>query len=113
MADAVSWLLIEPGWKVVAVDGDDAGTVEQVVGDGAADIFDGLAVRVGALSPARYVPAEKVGEIEPGRVHLTLRREEVERLDEYEEPAPSEQILPENASLGDRIAGAFRRLLGR
>ena len=110
--DPVSWLLIEPGWKVAAADGDELGTVAEVVGDRAADIFDGLAVRVGVLSRARYVPAEKVGDIETGRVHLTLRGPELERLDEYEQPSASEQILPESASLTDRVVGAFRRLLG-
>ena len=44
MADPVSWLQIEQGWKVVASDGTAVGTVAQVEGDKQSDIFDGLAV---------------------------------------------------------------------
>ena len=71
MSDPVSWLLIEPGWEVVAADGEDAGKVQEVVGDLQADIFDGLQVTAGVLGETRYVPAEEVGEITEGRIQLT------------------------------------------
>ena len=44
MADPVSWLLIEAGWKVLAADGSEVGKVDEVTGDSNADIFDGLAI---------------------------------------------------------------------
>jgi hypothetical protein len=81
--DPVSWLLIERGWKAFAPDGEEIGTVEEVAGDENADIFDGLAVATGRFSKARYVPAEQVGEIREGEVHLTLSREQVEALAEF------------------------------
>lgn len=93
MGDPVSWLLIEKGWIVVEAEGDKVGDVKEVVGDTGADIFSGLAVSPGLLRPPLFVPAERVGLIEDGRVHLTISTDEFERLDEHQEPPPSEQFL--------------------
>jgi len=71
VTDPVSWLLVEPGWEVVGADGESVGKVHEVVGDPDRDIFDGLQVTSGLLGEARYVPAEEVGKITEGRVHLT------------------------------------------
>lgn len=95
MADPVSWLLIERGWKVVDADGNDAGKVEETVGDSSHDIFNGLTIASGLLSRGQYVPAEQVGEITEGCVRLKLRREEVERLPGYTEPPPQQRLGPE------------------
>lgn len=84
MADPVSWFLVRPGWSVVASDGSTVGTVEEVVGDQERDIFDGLAVSTGLLAKTRYVPAEQVGKIEEGTVHLSLGPDEASRLAEYD-----------------------------
>jgi hypothetical protein len=92
MADPVSWYLIERGWKVVGSDGEEIGKVEETVGDSTLDIFDGLTVGTGLLSKPRYVPAELVGEIVEGQVTLTIDHEQFERLGEYHEPPPTEQI---------------------
>lgn len=105
----VSWLVIERGWDVVATDGTPVGKVHEVVGDTGKDIFDGLTVTTSALSRPKYVESERVGEITPGRVELTIGPEEVERLPEYEEPEPARQVIPEAASVWERIAGWFRR----
>jgi len=87
VTEPVSWLLIEPGWKVVDADGEHIGRIEEVVGDTSSDIFNGLAVSTGLLAKARYVPAEQVGEIAEGEVQLKLPAEHVERLEEHEPPA--------------------------
>ena len=92
--DPVSWFLIEPGWKVIDAAGDEVGRVEEVIGDSGADIFNGLSVSTGLLGGAHYVPAESVGVITEGRIHLNLSREQVRRLDKHERPPPSEAILP-------------------
>lgn len=92
--DPVSWFLIEPGWKVSDASGKEAGTVEEVVGDTNADIFNGLSISAGLLKGNRYVPAEQVGRITEGKVELKLTRDELDSLDKYEQPAASEQILP-------------------
>lgn len=93
MADPVSWFLIERGWQVVGCDGSELGTIEETVGDSARDIFDGLTVGTGLLSKPRYVPAELVGEIVEGRVAITIGKDEFERLNEYREPPPTENVV--------------------
>jgi hypothetical protein len=92
--DPVSWLVVEPGWRVVASDGSDVGSVQSVVGDTGKDIFNGLAVRPGLLKAAKYVPAESVAAITEGRIELSLGPDEFDALDRYEETPPSAEILP-------------------
>lgn len=99
MADPVSWLLIEPGWRVESADGAELGRVEEVAGDQGADIFDGLAVATEIVGRPRYVAAEQVGAIVEGTVSLTIDAAAFSRLPEYTEPAVSERIEPEKASL--------------
>ena len=48
--DPVSWLVIEPGWKVTDARGAAAGRVAEVAGDEQLDIFDGLVVETGYVS---------------------------------------------------------------
>jgi hypothetical protein len=86
-APPVSWLLIEPGWKVLDADGEHVGQVEQVVGD--RDIFSGVAVSAGLLGKPRFAPADLVEEITEGSIRLSVSGDAVDRLDEYE-PAPPE-----------------------
>ena len=94
MADPVSWLLIEPGWKVVAADGTDVGKVQEIVGDTGKDIFNGLSISTGLLGKPKYVPAERVRLITDGCVELDLADEAVERLEDHEVQPPSEQFRP-------------------
>jgi hypothetical protein len=84
----VSWLVVERGWKVIGVDGTELGTVEEVLGDKNADIFDGLALATDVFH-ARYVPSEQVSEISDGEVHVALREPDVERLEPYEGAPPT------------------------
>jgi hypothetical protein len=93
--DPVSWFLIERGWKVVGNDGSELGTVEESLGDENADIFDGLAVATGLLGRPRYVPAERVGEIVQGEVHLTIDKAAFDGLSEYKGTPPVERVDPE------------------
>jgi hypothetical protein len=102
MADPVSWLLIEPGWRVEAADGSEVGRVEEVTGDSTADIFDGLAIAFSALGSQHYVPSEQVGEITEGVVRLQLDRAAVEQLPAFDEPAEEIQIEPDKASRTQR-----------
>jgi hypothetical protein len=100
--DPVSWLMIEPGWRVDAADGTEVGRVEEVTGDSNADIFDGLAIAFSALGKQHYVPAEQVAGITDGVVRLKLDRAACERLPGFDEPAEQEEIEPEKASLVTR-----------
>ncbi|HEV8688117.1 MAG TPA: DUF2171 domain-containing protein [Gaiellaceae bacterium] len=107
MADPVSWLVIEPGWAVVAADGTELGKVEEVVGDTGVDIFNGLSVSTGFLARPRYVPAEQVAEITQGRIRLALTRDQFERLSEFREPPASLEVSAADPSLTDRVADVF------
>ena len=103
MADPVSWLMIEPGWRVEAVDGTEAGRVEEVTGDSDADIFNGLAIAFSLLGGQRYVSADQVAEITEGSVRLTLDRAAIERLPGFDEPAEELEVSAEKASLLQRV----------
>jgi sporulation protein YlmC with PRC-barrel domain len=84
VADPVSWLLVERGWEVVALDGEKVGRVEEVLCDQQKDIFGGLAVGVGLTGKPRYVPAERVTQILEGRIETDIARDDVDGLP----PAP-------------------------
>ena len=71
-------MVIERGWSVVDVDGNDLGRVDEVLGDEAADIFNGLQILTGTIAKQTYVPAESVGEIVEGRVQLQLGKDELD-----------------------------------
>ena len=100
--DPVSWFVIEPGWKVVDAEGQEIGSVDEVVGDSSDDIFNGLSISTSLLGRPRYVPSEQVGTITQGRVQLKLTKDQIGRLGEFEEPSTTAEILPDGA-------GAVRR----
>ena len=68
--EPVSWFVIERGWRVLGPDGKELGTVDEVLGDSDADIFNGLQVLTGLLATPSYVPSERVAEIREGEVVL-------------------------------------------
>jgi uncharacterized protein YrrD len=92
MTEPVSWMLIEPGWTVVARSGGEVGRVHEVIGDSEADIFNGLAVSPGLLRGSRYVPAERVTTIVEGLVELDLDEQEFKQLGEHSGTQPGAQI---------------------
>ena len=84
MGDPRSWYVVEKGWKVLAADGTEIGTVDEILGDENADIFDGIAVSTGLISPRVYVPSESVDEIVERAVTLSLSASNAEALLPYE-----------------------------
>ena len=84
MPDPVSWKVVERGWEVIGSDGEKLGRVDDVLGDYELDIFDGIAVSGGLFKGLRNVPAELVGRIYEGEIHLLVDRDEFEKL-----PPPS------------------------
>ncbi len=122
--DPVSWFVIEPGWKVVDAEGQEIGSVDEVVGDSGDDIFNGLSISTSLLGRPRYVPSEQVGTITQGHVQLKLTKDQIGRLGEFEEPPTTAEILPdaveapvhsheERLNFLTRIRHALRRALGR
>jgi uncharacterized protein YrrD len=94
VADPVSWLVIEPGWKVVSADGEEVGRVHELVGDTGDDIFNGLAVTSGFLGRPKYVPAEHVAQIVEGEVQLDVPAAAIKHLDDHEPQPPSGEFRP-------------------
>lgn len=94
MADPVSWLLLEPGWDVVARGGERIGAVAEVSGDPNTDIFDGLAVSTGVLGSPRYVPSERVSAIYEGRVEVDLDADAFDSLPVWDGSPPGSDALP-------------------
>ena len=68
----VSWKALEQDATVVTSDGDESARVAEIVGDPAADIFNGLVVTLGMLDKNRDLPAERVKGIWPRRVEVDL-----------------------------------------
>jgi hypothetical protein len=101
----VSWKVIEAGAPVIATDDEQAGSVSRVVGDPEADVFTGLAVKVGLLSGERFVPSERVRGIWADRIEVDLTKAALEALPAYEE-TPVVRVEPEKP-------GFFSRLFGR
>jgi rRNA processing protein Gar1 len=62
--DPVSWLLIEPGWKVVDARSKKLGKVDEVLGDEQTDIFHGLIVN------GKEIDADRIAEIREGQIRL-------------------------------------------
>jgi uncharacterized protein DUF2171 len=108
--DPVAWINIEPGWKVVDAKGEEIARVHELAGDENADIFDGLVVRHSLASKDKYIPAEQVVQILDGEVHLSLTREQVDAIENYNEPV-EEQIIPERSTWYQRFA--WKWLTGR
>jgi hypothetical protein len=106
--DPVSWLQVDQGWSVVASDGAVVGTVQQVEGDKQSDIFDGLAVQTGDAVQLRYVPAEQVGLIYPGRVTLKVASADAARFEPFRAPPPETKWVPDKPPLTKRISNWFR-----
>ena len=83
--ESASYLTLKAGAPVISADGERIGTVEHVLMDEAADIFDGLVIdmrlRPGGL---HFVDAPEVAEIGPDGVRLTISAGEAEQL-----PKPS------------------------
>jgi hypothetical protein len=99
----VSWLVIEPGWAVVATDGSEVGYVQEVVGDETKDIFDGLSVSTSLFDDLKYVPAEKVARIFDRRVELLVSSNAVPQLEDFLEPPPSLDIDADKPVWSDRV----------
>ena len=110
MADRVAWTMIEHGWSVCDVGGEEVGRVSELTGDESHDIFDGLTISTGLTGGTKYVPSEHVKDIRTGVVVLDLTKAAVDALDKFVEPAPQEQILAEGSSWTQRLAA---KLFGR
>ena len=79
-AEPVSWYAIEPGWKVITLDGVPVGSVDEVQSDEELDIFHGISVRLGIGRLPREVSSDLVSAIEEGTVTLGILSDEIGSL---------------------------------
>lgn len=98
----VSWLTIRAETPVFSSDGEEVGTVHEVLGSEQDDIFHGIVVRSGLLGKDSVVPAPQIGAMTDSRIDLALAAEEVRALEPFREE--------ESYHLG--IVGIFRHRLG-
>ena len=94
----VAWKAIEEDAQVYSSEGHPVARVTRVVGDTTADVFTGLAIRLGTFGGERFVAAERVQAIWPDRVDLALTHAEIEALPKHED-APSTRWRPRGALL--------------
>jgi hypothetical protein len=102
----MSYLTLEAGTRVVGSDGTDVGSVEHVLADPDADIFDGLVISSGG--GPRFVDATQVARIDEDAVTLTVDAAAAERLPEPTENPAQIDAHPDDAAEGD-IARKLRR----
>jgi hypothetical protein len=116
LGDPVSYLVLSEGTDVVSCDGEKVGTVEHVLADADADVFDGVIVDMRAGPGGhRFADADQVDRIFERGVTLTVDKEAAERLPA---PAPNPATMdvdPEDAErpgLEDKLRRAWDYLSG-
>ena len=96
----LAWSAILEDTPVYSADGQDIGTVQDVLG--AEDIFHGIVVRAGPLSDVVMIPADAVALITNRRIETMLSPDEIRALPPYQEE--------ESFRLG--VVGLLRKHMG-
>ena len=102
----VSWKALEKDATVVTSDGDESARVAEIVGDPAADIFNGLVLNLGVLDKNRHLPAERVRRSGRSGSRSTRHVDELKALPPYEEPV-IERLEPRGGFF-TRLRNLFR-----
>jgi hypothetical protein len=85
--DAVSWRAIVYGTPVIASDGGRCGTVVEVLGDDAEDIFHGVRVQLDAGKRDVVISAEDIASLSHAAIQVTLTAAEIAGQTDYQEAA--------------------------
>ena len=83
----ISWRTVVYGTPVTASDGARVGTVVEVLGSDAEDIFHGLRVRLDGTKRDVMVGAADVATLASGGIDLAVDRATVAALPDFDEPA--------------------------
>jgi uncharacterized protein YrrD len=82
--EPISWMTLDEGTPVLGTDGDEIGTVAEVVADRQKDIFSGIAVKSGLFANKRFVPADLIESMTADAVRVALPATEADgRLETY------------------------------
>lgn len=79
----IAWTAVLANTPVVTAGGDEVGTISEVLGADAEDIFHGIVVRHGVLSGEVMIPAQHVSQITNKRITVDLSAEAVRALPAY------------------------------
>jgi hypothetical protein len=83
--DPVGWRGVIYGTPVTSVDGAKVGTVREVLGSDAEDIFHGLRVKLAASRRDVMVPADNVTALSTEKIETDLLRSAIDALPTYDE----------------------------
>jgi C-terminal processing protease CtpA/Prc len=116
LGDPVSYLLLEDGTDVLSADGEKVGTVEHVLADADADVFDGVIVDMrSGPGGHRFADAEQIARIHQRGVVLTLGVDDAEQLPEPAENPATMGASPDDVTpdgLDDKLKRAWDYLSG-
>lgn len=79
----ISWMTLERGTVIQSSDGEEIGSVHEVVADREKDIFSGVTIDSGLLSNNRFAPADIIEEISTSGVRLSITAAEAGELADY------------------------------
>ena len=117
LGDPISYLVLADGTAVVSSDGERVGTVEHVLADLDADVFDGVIVDMRAGPGGhRFADADQVASIHERGVVLTLDAGAARQLPEPAENPATLQAGPDDTvrdGLDDKLRRAWDYLSGR
>lgn len=116
LGDPASYLVVSGGTPVLASDGTEVGSVEHVLADDGADVFDGVIVDMRAGPGGhRFADADQVEAIYERGVVLALDAEAARRLPEPSENPATVAADPDDTTpdgLDDKLKRAWRYLSG-
>jgi hypothetical protein len=110
--DPISYLVLAEGTRVFAADGREIGTVEHVLADAEADVFDGLVLDV--AGGHRFADATQVASMHERAVTLIV--DHADELPEPEENPAALSASPDDTApddLGDKLKRAWDWISGR
>jgi C-terminal processing protease CtpA/Prc len=117
LGNPASYLVLDDGTAVLSSDGDEIGTVEHVLADADADVFDGVIVDMRAGPGGhRFADAEQVEAIYERGIVLRMTAGEAERLPEPSANPATLDASPDDTTpddLGDKLRRAWDYLSGR
>ena len=79
-----SWMTLEKGTTVLSSDGEELGSIAEVIADRQKDIFSGVTINSGLLSSNRFAPAAIIDEMSPTSVTLSITAAQAADLEDYE-----------------------------
>ncbi len=79
----IAWTALRKGTPVLSKDGEDLGTVGDVIADEQKDIFSGITISGGLLSRDVFVPAAEIQDLSDAEVRLAITADDAERLEPY------------------------------